>query len=186
MMTKAEIARLRADVDPFLAGVRDLNDVCKFHFLALNAGAAVLPVQLAFFQVANVPGVCNMEIPGQVIYPLWITALGFQAWGAGGDVRIATDSGHIRIVKDNRSYCSIPCCVVGGGGLQMHYNVSAGAAVDYGMNGLDDDLFLLPTPIKVDPGQSLVVFYESNAEPTVAGAVLATIMLRGLEARTVI
>lgn len=182
-----EIRRLKESADPYLEGVRDLVDSCKFHYQALNAGAAALPAQLGFFNVAQVPGVCNMEIANQVIYPIWITHMGFQAWGTGDDVRIAVDSGQIRIIKDNRAYCDLPCNVLGAGGLRMQYSEAiAGVPVDFGTNGQDDQLFMLPTPIKIDPDQVLQVLYLSNLEPTVDGAVAATIILRGVEARSVI
>ena len=185
-MSTQDILRLAEGTDPYLAGVRNLVDTCKYHLQAVTVGAGALPAQIQFFNVSRAPGVCNLELVSQVVYPLFITHIGMQIFGAGADVRITSGRSEVVIQKDNRQYAAFRSnWLMGGGGLTMQYSPGAGAAVDFATQGLGNDFFSLPAPIMIMPDQVLNVFL--NTDGTAVGAATSVaIMLRGVESRTVI
>ncbi len=185
-MSTKDILRLAEGTDPYLAGVRNLVDTCKYHAQALTVGGAALPAATQFFNVARAPGVCNLELINQVVFPLFITAVGVQIFGTGADVHIATGRSEVVIEKDNRQYAAFRTnWLIGGGGLTMNYTPGVGAAVDFATHGLGNEFFSLPAPIMIMPDQILRVFLNTDLT-AVAGATGAAIMLRGVESRTVI
>ena len=51
-MSTQAMLNLAEGTDPYLAGVRNLVDTCKYHVQVLQAGAGALPAATQFFNVA--------------------------------------------------------------------------------------------------------------------------------------
>lgn len=165
--------------------VRNLRDAVKFHWRELAVGA--MPLELNFFDQAATPGITNLEKINQLTYPLWITGLGVQIFGTAADVRLAHGHTEINLEKDERFYATFPTSQLpGGSGLRMEIDDATAATThDLATHGLGNSFYSLKTPIKYDPDQTLRVVFRSDAT-VLAAATGFMVMLRGVEARTVI
>lgn len=182
--TAEEVAKLAEGTDPYLKGLRNLEDACKFDIVEL-LGAA-MPQQTQFFNRSAIPGITNMEKPNQTNFPLWITGIGVAIWGTLADAAIV--HGHTQVVleKDARRYTAFPTNnLPSGGGLKMAIDDATAATTNaFATHGLDSSFFVLPTPIAYAPDQIIRVILESDATVLVAATGVG-IFLRGVEARTV-
>jgi hypothetical protein len=188
-MTNEELKQLSQDVSALFARGKDWKDVHLYHTVFLPAAA--IGAATAFFNVGNVPGVCNLDKPSQVSYPTIVTEIGLEIFGTMADYFSVWTACDVLIQKDHRGFAPLPVNVLpSGSGANSVVSGPAAAALIQGVsNGKDGRFYELAMPFALVPDQILAVTLRGPAvavPPVLVAITGVSIMLKGLVSRSLV